>query len=398
VLAVLLSGAANAQDASGFSRDALTAATHACAGYLVNTCRTNGQFVYRVSLDPKVIPARRYDMDHHAGAMLALAEYEKAYPSQQTRETLLRSADFLRARTLASPPDMPDVLAVWSHPAITRDGQTSRAALGATALALCALSVIEEFAPGTTPTNTLRRMGRYVRLMQRADGTFRSNAVLTRGFGDATGAPAGEPGKAALGLLHLYGRDPDPEWYMRARDAILQLAEAPDEGSALVPDHWALLATARLQRSGERMLDPGERTRLTAYARRSCQAIIDARGRLLHVARSAGCLTPDLTTAGTSRRTSGMLASLAVLPSHEQPLREYMHRASEEGLGYLLRSQVIEGRYAGGIPNVGVESRPEFATAAKRGRGIRLDDVHHALAAMLLYDQATGANWLPPPP
>jgi hypothetical protein len=51
--------------------------------------------LYRINLDPDVTPKPKYNFLRHAGAMYALSQYERTFPSAQTMQTLERAAFFL---------------------------------------------------------------------------------------------------------------------------------------------------------------------------------------------------------------------------------------------------------------------------------------------------------------
>ena len=142
-------------------RDAITLS----ADYLVRACKADGQFVYRINLDPRVTPKPKYNVLRHAGTMYALAVYHEHYPDDRTRNALVRAGRFLRERCMAPVPGREDLLAVWSRPQINGSSAPVQAKLGGTGLALVALLSLEKVAPGSTPPQQLRQLGSFVLYM-----------------------------------------------------------------------------------------------------------------------------------------------------------------------------------------------------------------------------------------
>ena len=136
------------------------------AGYLISQCQKNGKFVYRINVNPAIKPKPQYNWLRHAGAIYSLALYDHAYPQAQTQSTLKRAAESLKQSAIAPVPGKPDLLAVWSHPEITRNNKHMQAKLGGTGLGLVALLSVEKRISGNTATGYLRKMGNFLRFMQ----------------------------------------------------------------------------------------------------------------------------------------------------------------------------------------------------------------------------------------
>jgi hypothetical protein len=86
-----------------------------------------------------------------------------------------------------------------------------------------------------------------------------------------------------------------------------------------------------------------------------------------------------------------MLAALTFLPAEYNNLRKQMTVAIDDGLRFLLRSQIRTGQYAGGIPRaiqILPRAHPQFkGSFNRRATEVRIDYVQHALSAMLEYDR-----------
>ena len=153
----------------------LKKAINLSAGYLIKQCRDNGEFLYRINVDPAIKPKPRYNLLRHAGTIYALSSYDQTYPQELTQRTLKRAINFLKEFAIGPIPGKNDQLAVWSHPEITHRDKPLQAKLGGTGIGLVALLSVEENLPGTTPVEYLRKMGNFLLFMQKKDGSFYSN-------------------------------------------------------------------------------------------------------------------------------------------------------------------------------------------------------------------------------
>ena len=104
------------------------------AEYLARVCDSDGQFVYRVNLDPAVIVEPRYNVVRHAGALYAMGMYHERTGNEQVRRAMERAGKYLREKWIAPLPDRDDLLAVWSRPEIEHTGDPLEAKLGGTGL------------------------------------------------------------------------------------------------------------------------------------------------------------------------------------------------------------------------------------------------------------------------
>ncbi len=377
-------------DAAG--RPTLEEAIRLASDYLVRQCDERGQFVYKVNLDPNVELQPQYNIVRHAGAVYALAASHRRSPTPEKLAALRRAAGFLRREAIAPVPGQQGVLAVWSRPEIERRNVPIQAKLGGTGLGLVALLSVEQIEPGTVPLDELRGLGRFLVFMQKDDGSFHAKYDPGGRGRDNRWRSLYYPGEAALGLLMLYEEDPQPVWLQTAARAIAYLARMRRGAELVEPDHWALLATARLWPLCDRCTPPFPRETLSRHAIKICRRMLDEPERLDGVTFEPGCLTPDGRTCPTATRVEGLTAALAFLPDSKASLRSEISRAVGEAIDFLLRSQVRQGRYAGGIPRaVGsagpAGAAPEPRRDAHRRTEVRVDYVQHALSAMIQSEQ-----------
>jgi hypothetical protein len=360
------------------------------AGFLNRMCGQDGKFVYRVNLDPSVELKPRYNILRHAGTVYALAMAEQAYPGQETRATLKRAAGYLTREAIAPLPGQEDLLAVWSYPEVSGADEPKQARLGGTGLGLVALLSVENVFPGTTPLEELRELGRFLVFMQKEDGSFYSKFMPGDQGRDDRWTSLYYPGEAALGLAMLYEKDPSPVWVRAAAKAIGYLARDRKGKDSVEPDHWALLATARLLPHYERSGQPVPREDIVRHAAQVCESMLGSMAKHPEDALARGCFTSDGRTCPTATRLEGLLAALTFLPEANESLRKRIEAAATPGVAFLVRSLVSSGQHAGGIPRAIAplpKNHPEFTESFnRRAAEIRIDYVQHAMSAMIQYE------------
>ena len=356
----------------------------------------SGQFVYRINLDPTLGAPPRYNMLRHAGAIYALAGYLHVHADPEARDALLRAATFLKREAIAPLPGRDDILAVWSYPRTTRVMAPVQAKLGGTGLGLVALLSVEEFEPEFTPLKDLRRLGRFLVYMQKEDGSFTCKYVPSEGGKSDRWTSLYYPGEAALGLVMLYQKDPAPLWLDTAAKAIGHLARVRRQQTEVEADHWALLATAELLEVYDRSEQPVPRELLISHAVQICESILANKPDWPDDALEHGCLTADGRTCPTSTRLEGLLAALRFLPEEHEELRDRIAAAVEEGIALLVRTQVQNGDYVGGIPRTvfapATGDPPSYEHLPPDATEVRIDYVQHALSAMLGYRDQLGRS------
>jgi hypothetical protein len=347
------------------------AGVHRAADYLARACREDGRFVYRVDLrDGRELGG--YNMLRHAGAMYALANYQERWPEPTVEAALARAADYLKREHVRAVPGN-DWLAVWSEP---RDTAPREAKLGGAGLALTALGELEQVAPGSTPKVELRRLADFIVFMQKPDGTFHSKFLVDRGRDDSW-VSLYYPGEAALGLLVLDELEGQTGGFRPVVvKALMALAAERRGQTGVPPDHWALLATARLPLA---KLDRETQRALLDHGIQIAESMLSDRAP--HAASSPlrGCFGDDGRTTPTATRLEGLLALESALSksrarsAQEDALRARIRRVADEGVAFLLRAQVRSGRYRGALPR------------AFGRHEARIDYTQHALSAFMQY-------------
>ena len=339
------------------------------ATYLERACGPDGRFAYRVDVNSGE-QSTPYNIVRHAGAMYALAMVRKTIPDDQALDAMVRAAYFLRENYIG-PGSRPNQLVVWKQP--LPNGST--ADLGATGLGLVALADLERAKPNSVPLPELQAMGRFLLFLQRSDGGFISKYRAGSGPVDDFQSLY-YPGEAALGLISLFEIDRNPVWLEAAAEALSFLAKSRAALPEVALDHWALIATAKLLPYYAQSASPATRDELIRHATQICEALIKDQLRDPANPDLDGSFGSMGRTSPTATRMEGLLAALEFLPDSD--LRNQVKESVDHGIAFLLRAQIRDSAYAGGIPGGVIPD-------AYGGSDIRIDFVQHALCAWLRY-------------
>jgi len=186
----------------------------------------------------------------------------------------------------------------------------------------------------------------------------------------------------------LYEIDQRQKWLDGALNAIGFLSRKRENKINVEADHWALLATAKLLKSYDKSSKSITKKEIIEHAEKICKSILQT--RVIHDKYSElyGCLTNDYRTTPTATRVEGLLAALTFLPKENKILIEQIREAIDESILFLVRSQIKNGEYSGGIPRESLPTSKEAGSSreySKRMTEIRIDYVQHTLSAMMQY-------------
>lgn len=381
----------------------LIPATEQAARYLHAQIRPDGSFVYRIDAVSGREDIRRYNVLRHAGSVLVLAQYARSAGfAEGDAERLMRAARFLVDHCIRAPQAAPRMLAVWSDPEL--NGGRRRypvAKLGGNGLVLAALVELQALRhkvphpalDDALPIEGLRALGEFVCLLQRADGSFQSLFSDVKRPAEHAWTSLYYPGQAALGLIMLYEIDPNPRWLQAAVRALRYLAVSR-AGQSPPPDHWALIATARLFDLSETVLQAcvpeqttwrsadaattvrAVRDTLISHAEDVCATFLSEQFLVRRGNCPAGWFGPEPRIAPTATRLEGLLAA-STLPLSALQLQR-IRPAIALGLRFLLDGQLQSGPAAGGFSRTCLSC---VRASDRRATEVRIDYVQHALAA-----------------
>jgi len=283
-------------------------------------------------------------------------------------------------------------LAVWSDPIDVQSSKLMRpqAKLGGTALALLAYSRTEQIIPNSFPKQALGSMGEFLCFMQQPDGQFHSKyyELRDKGWFDPW-VSLYYPGEAILALLALHEVDPNPKWLTTAARGLSYLAEERKLITVLPVDHWALIATSKLQpHFKESGLTDVQQKEILNHACRIARQILASQLLDPKQPKLYGGYSAEGATCPTATRLEGLLALSTILSEENKDLRQAILVSAEKGIGFLLDCQISEGRLEGGIPRNSI-ARPDEEPDSpfnRRVGEVRIDYVQHAMSAFIHYE------------
>lgn len=375
----------------------LASRMQAAASYLHAQIGSSGKMLYgRSATTAQPLLSTRYNLLRHAGTLLALAEYHAEFaPSREQRIAIQAAFGFLRSCCLLPSREGERDLALWSPPEVIGGKRSYPVAkLGGAGLALAAMARWQPIDPGGVQMAEMQALGNFILSMQRPDGLFRSLHALDKGQHDPLWVSLYYPGEAALGLVLLYELDGDTRWLEGAVDALLALAREREGQAFPPPDHWALVATAQLQRVSPAVLQTAlpmgfswQPTAgfLAAKPLLSEHALAVALGMVAEQRPgkapqcALGGFGADGRTTPAATRLEGLLALLPFLPAGEHQTQ--IRKAVDAGMLFLLDAQLDDGPVKGAFSRIS----PRCQSIDPRADEIRIDYVQHALAAMQAY-------------
>jgi hypothetical protein len=341
------------------------------AQYLKRNCSPNGKFLYQVDT-LSAQESSSYNIVRHAGAMYSLGMLRQIRSDSQVDTTLANAASYLQKNYIRAGVK-PGQLAVWSKPLPA----SSDAELGATGLGLVALVETWKANPKSVPLGELQGLGRFLLFLQRPDGSF------VHKYSPKTGPVLDwhslyYPGEAALGLIALYEVDHSREWLDAAARALSYLAKSRAGIPDAPPDHWALIATAKLLPYCTQDGCPASREELLHHAVQISKKLLSLQQIRPDNPALDGAFNEAGSISSTATCIEGLLAALEFLPASEAELRSAIKIAATRGVLFLLRAQIDSGPFAGGMPQAYV-----FSTAGRIP--VRIDYVQHCMSAWIGY-------------
>jgi hypothetical protein len=303
-----------------------------------------GRFTYQTYMNEPLDSTRNYDIHpqddynllRHNGAIYSLAlSYEWAgsfisygvLPTQQLFDivsTMQYAVQYLKHNILPVPMGAaatlkagtrkyrPNELAPWERVDDNDPNSPPRTAkLGGAGLTLIALVSMERIVPGTTTMDYLRQIGNFILNLQKPDdGSFYCKYFYKTGAADDSWTSLYYPGEAALGLVLLAELEEpksmlQQQWLTVSTKALLYLERLRrnEDPNNIEPDHWALLATARVLPLLDEATDEywlvyshGVKVAHSMIVSHTHQGLID----------HGGCFTYDRRTCPTATRLEGL--------------------------------------------------------------------------------------------
>ena len=368
---------------------AVSAAAAGATAYIRRVIDPAGQFQYIVNMDPAVPVVQDYSILRHQGTVFALGSANDLAPDPANIDAMRRAVDYMRRCCYADIPGQ-QVTAVREPKQVAKQSSRYYFKLGGAGLGLLALTSLERHAPGSVPRDEMSRMSRFGQYMQNRDGSFYSLYYEKDGKRGAHNKSLYYPGEMAMGWIAMHQLAPAEDALAAAKKALLYLSKTRWRQGSAPADHWALLATARLFQVADAEKIEIPREALIDHTLQVCHAILEEGRHVQPLPVMAGSLVPNGIVTPTATRLEGLQAALTYLPPNHQ-IVPHIRSAVDRGIDFLVRAQVKEGPFAGGmphkitrIPDDGTEATQKFNAEATE---IRIDYVQHSLSALVQYLQ-----------
>jgi hypothetical protein len=363
------------------TRANLRAAALAGAGYLVAHLAPSGRYAYTHDLatgarsDPDT---GDYSIPRHAGVTYFLAQTYRLTHAPWLRAPIERAVGHLEHLVAGGGCAGTNALGAF---ACVRDATEVKASLGSTALTIVTLVEYERATGDARYRDLAIRLGRWLRAMQRPDGSFAHYYDVATGARDEDTVAPYFSGEAALALARLHTVTGDAIYADAAARALDWLVGWYDfflGGFFFGEEHWTCIAAEALDPA---IANPAYRAFCRAYGQflRSQQlgpGAVEDGGDLAGAYSAAPFLVPANTPTGS--RTEAMISTWEMSHRHgeDDPALDAQIRAS---LGYLLRQQIAPDRdfAAAGVDVDGA------VPASPVDRTVRIDYVQHVGSALV---------------
>lgn len=346
----------------------------------------SGKYIYTAKLIPEFQELPGYNIVRHAGTTFALAHYANRNPTIGAYPEILRTIDYLKARSVERLDQ--DLVVIYE---LKGADQSKLVKLGSLGLGLVAMTSVERIQSGYTPTDTLEGIANFILKMQSADGRFVSRYDNKSDQRDTSWFSLYFPGEAALGLVTLYELNPNEKWLDAACKALEYLADEALREKTYVTDHWAVIAISRL--IPFLRTDPASlalKNKLERHASRILEIIILEDKVPGYENRfwmnELGDYYP---TTALATRLEAVSAAYGIIPDSDRINKSLMATFLHHGIRNLVKAQIPEGPNKGAMlkwPYLMKESSEQTRKLGiTRQNPFRIDYNQHSLSAMMAY-------------
>lgn len=391
VILLAFAGCGRPKYVSDPSDEQVDAAIHLTANYLAARVQENGQFVYRVNMNPDERVRKSYNIEHHAAALGALIRYHRWCGDSELDGAMARAALFLSEQAVAPVPGVDGLLAVWSDPSINLTRHERQAKLGASIVGLTTLLDYEAVSPGFTSKDNLQALGRFIVYMQQKHGDVYTIYYPERDGRDYSKEDPRTVGMSLLPLAKLYALDGDEKWFQAALKPLRFMDRIRrHEFTRGGVDESALEAVMLFLEH----LDPANLEKHGAFLRKFAYKMseITTRHQLLATDFLSlhGGFSREGVTSTTGKRLLAIGKAIEYVPDYD-PLLDDLRESMQLGVDYLLRAQVVDGEHAGAVPRATYVCDERFLYFETKNRlmtEVRIDTLQYVLSGWLAYREA----------
>lgn len=227
------------------------------------------------------------------------------------------------------------------------DGCGSRLArVGASGMALAAIT---DLCGKEITLDKLTKIADFIISMQLPGGWFNSVYDLNSKSVVQTKEEMNHQGQAALGLLTLYEKYPNPKYIKAARKGLLCLAYAQKDKEEVQYDYWAMIAAEKLFHHTKGRLNADEIELLQNYL------LSMARPFLANQIKNSdnplcGGLNNETSPALIAPMVEGLISTLNCIEIENVDERMPLMKGIYLGTNFLRHQQMQTGRMKGGLP------------------------------------------------
>lgn len=344
-------------------RQRLLAAARAGGDYLVRMQKPDGSFHYFYNAAEDRDVSQTYNIVRHAGTAISLFDLYSETRDIRYLESARLAVKFLETRFKRVPHKRALYVLDFDR----------KAKLGASGLALLALSKLIDADPKSPALATAPRLAELILMLQRADGSFKSRYRIRK-----TEPPALDslyyPGEAMLGLIRLFKLTGSDKLLDSARRGADYLVKTQREMDLLPPDAWLMQALEALYEIGR---EPRYASHLLALA----DAMIAVQYTEVDKPEFAGGFGPGpARSTPAASRAEGLLAAYRIARVTGDPRAAKIKASLQASAKFQLGSQVTTEN-SGTLPNPSRASGGFYA--GPDDPRIRIDFVQHNISSLL---------------
>lgn len=217
------------------NKQLLLAAARAGGDYLVRMQKPDGSFHYYYNVAEDRFESRTYNIVRHAGTAWSLLDLFEETRDPRYLESARRAAQLLTTRFRPARKGL--ALYVLDY-----DG---KAKLGASGLAVAALTRLLRFDPNRHTRAKAKRVADLIMILQKPDGSFKTRYKIKSSDPDGPESLY-YPGEAMLGLVRLFELTHDRRLLLAARRGADYLVRTQRKMNSLPPDAWLMQALEAL--------------------------------------------------------------------------------------------------------------------------------------------------------
>ncbi len=362
------------------------AAIDRAARYLREANRSDGEFAYLVNVDPHVQVPRDYNVLRHAGAIYSLGMAERIAPDPANAAVMQRALQYMRRCCFERSP-APGLIGIRNPDFALERKRVWK--LGSAGIGLLAMASVAAVAPAAVDRSEMHEVAAVGHLLQDDDGRFYGLYDPKLQQRSVPGAGRYYPGEMMIGWLRYFEQAGDEDAWQGALRGLTRYGEIRRSSSPQeLGDHWLLLATAELFAVAERHQRDIPRQPLIDRTVMACHAILESAPDGTPPRALVGALAANGNTTSTATKLEGLQAALTVLPPGH-PIVPHVRAAVDGGIDFLVRTQIKEWPFVGGMPGAAARYRDPMneqeRTFNRTAGAIRVDYVQHALSAFVQY-------------